>query len=413
MSPKKPSKTVITTFIDDKERGSATAIFANHLKKESFWFYELLSDIKERWIDKGYPITELIISENKAVYLSLVKASIPYKNAEKKGVLISRDEIIRIAEIFTGRTEEDMQGDSVDFSFFVHGLGDYRINFSEDYSGVALTIRYLLYEIPTFETVGYPSFYREMIANMVTQIPISTPSGEINSGVIDAPGLIIHCGPTGSGKSTAQASEIQFLAECSSSNIVTYENPIERRYSVATASVRQFQIGRDIVAKNKEELREKIISHALRLNPAMIQFQEASDKGDMRMVMDMSLRGHFVLTTIHASNVKEGLTTLLSVCPGEENILATSLKAIVAHKLHVNSKGNVVSIIEVFVPTNTDRISIAKGDVESIIKRMNGTHGAPHPTARSFQDNVKELVKKGTLTPREAGTIIPSQGSKE
>ncbi len=397
---------IINEFIDSGEIKAETK-FARYLGDDNHWFFTLLYELKEEWMDKNIKITDLNIRENFPVFVSLIKTNIPYKNKNNKGLVVERERIVRLVERFTARSEESLFGDTINFSFSVMGLGSFRINCSEDSGGIGLAIRYLTKDVPDFRMVQYPEFYIKEIESMITRVPAKTPYGDFNGGAISEGGLILHCGATGTGKSTAQASEIAYFAQNTTSNIITYEKPIETKYIATLASVRQFEIDRDIAAPTKDELREKIIEHAMRLNPSLIQFQEAADKNDIRMVMDISLKGHLVISTIHASNIKEALTTLMAQVKEEEHILASCLKAIVAHKLHVNEKGEIVPVFEILIPTKQDRALLHQGKINEVIKSMEGTHGK-HKSAMSFRQHVNTLVANNKLTPREANFLAPT-----
>ncbi|MBD3822926.1 MAG: Flp pilus assembly complex ATPase component TadA [Epsilonproteobacteria bacterium] len=390
------------SFIDEnKSKGEDKFVVA--LGSNGVWFYKIIKQIKTGWIDQGFRVTDILIREDQAVNVSLVKAHIPFKDEQGNSVMVSGEQITSLVKKFTDLKDEKMESVSVDFSIYVMGLGVYRINYSSDASGKGLSVRYLTSEIPTFEGVGYPSFYKNEIEKLISQVEIATPEGKLKRGVVRGGGLILHCGPTGSGKTTALAAEVGLFAEETTGTIITYENPIEYGHIATAAPVRQFELGRDITGETEDELRENINNHLLRNNPSVVMFGEARGKKDIRMMIDVGVKGHLALGTMHASNVKEALVTLASVTKGEEYLLAASIKAIVAHKLHINNKGVIVPLFEILIPSEQDRVHLANGDISKVVASLESTENGRHLTAISFENHIKELVKNGTITPQEAG----------
>ena len=223
-------KNLKTSFVDER-KSSAKGAFYKYLGADEMWFADVLYNIKEEWIENEYNITDILIRENAPILLAIVKAHVPYvvrkKNEHDKDMVetprYTKNQIIDVVKKFTTISDEP-DGVSEDFSFFVMGLGIFRANFSIDSSGCGLSLRYLTFVVPSFESMGYPKFYRRAIESLVEHVNISVPGGhEITTGVVKQGGLILHVGPTASGKTTSIASEIDFFSQNTSGTIVTYE----------------------------------------------------------------------------------------------------------------------------------------------------------------------------------------------
>ena len=392
-------------FSGDTE-SEARKKFEDWLGDESQWFSDLLYAIKEEWIDQGGIITDILVREGMPVYVATVKAYVPFvtKSITK---LPNKKSIYTIMQKFVMQTIAELEGKVADFSFYVMGLGIFRCNFSEDSTRTALSIRYLNFILPTFEDIGYPDFYTEFIKNTVIENTIKTPKGLFRVAAVNTGGLILHIGATGSGKTTSIAAEIGYIAEKTSGTIITYENPIEYRFIATKAPVRQFEIDRDIESKKENEpVFDNIKRHLLRNNPSVVMIGEARDNYEIKSMLDFSSRGHLVFGTIHASNVKEALTTLMAVSKDEPYLLANSLQAIIAHKLVTGSDGSIVPLFEIMIPDVTVRNKIA----ESNLKHLENVFYKEKqlPNSMTFSTCLEKMVKEKRLTPNDARDIKKS-----
>ena len=130
-------------------------------------------------------------------------------------------------------------------------------------------------------------------------------------------GAVYVTGATGSGKSTLLASIIRNFAEDPNCNrkILTYEAPIEFVYdSIEKTSciVSQSEIPKHIPSF------EAGIRNALRRKPRLILVGECRDRETIDALLEASLTGHPVYTTVHSNGVAETVRRLVNSFPEEE-----------------------------------------------------------------------------------------------
>ena len=130
-------------------------------------------------------------------------------------------------------------------------------------------------------------------------------------------GAVYVTGATGSGKSTLLASIIRNFAEDPNCNrkILTYEAPIEFVYdSIEKTSciVSQSEIPKHIPSF------EAGIRNALRRKPRLILVGECRDWETIDALLEASLTGHPVYTTVHSNGVAETVRRLVNSFPEEE-----------------------------------------------------------------------------------------------
>ena len=135
-------------------------------------------------------------------------------------------------------------------------------------------------------------------------------------------GLILVCGPTGSGKTTTLYSAITML-NTTERNIVTIEDPVEYQLQ----DINQNQVHAAIGLKFSTFIR-----HALRQDPDIIMVGEIRDRETAEIAIQASLTGHMVLSTLHTNDSPSAVTRLLEMGV-EPYLLSSSLLACLSQRL--------------------------------------------------------------------------------
>jgi type IV pilus assembly protein PilB len=135
-------------------------------------------------------------------------------------------------------------------------------------------------------------------------------------------GMILHCGPTGSGKSMTLYSA---LSEVNSVdvNIQTAEDPIE--YTLA--GINQMQMNRQIGLTFARALR-----CYLRMDPDVILVGEIRDKETAEIAIEAALTGHLLLSTLHTNDAPSTIARFSEMGAEVFNISA-SLVCVCAQRL--------------------------------------------------------------------------------
>ncbi len=116
-------------------------------------------------------------------------------------------------------------------------------------------------------------------------------------------GIVLVCGPTGSGKSTTLYSTLRYLSS-PEINIVTIEDPIEmvdedfNQIAVQTAIDVTFA---------------SILRNVLRQDPDIIMLGEMRDIETAENAVQAALTGHLVLSTLHTNDAPSAITRLLDL----------------------------------------------------------------------------------------------------
>lgn len=136
-------------------------------------------------------------------------------------------------------------------------------------------------------------------------------------------GLIIVCGPTGSGKSTTLHCFIEEISKFNQKNIVTIEDPIE----IYLPNIIQIQVN-----ESNGLTFETILNQVLRHDPDVIMIGELRNEYSAQIALKLSLTGHLVLTTLHASDGKTAIKRLMNLNLDKDD-LQQILLAIITQRL--------------------------------------------------------------------------------
>lgn len=135
-------------------------------------------------------------------------------------------------------------------------------------------------------------------------------------------GLILVCGPTGSGKTTTLHSVIKEL-NTSDRKIWTVEDPVE----IVQPHLCQVQVN------NKANVTfANVLRALLRADPDIIMIGEMRDQETAKIALEASMTGHLVLSTLHTNSAPETVARLLNMGIDPFN-LSDALLAILAQRL--------------------------------------------------------------------------------
>lgn len=135
-------------------------------------------------------------------------------------------------------------------------------------------------------------------------------------------GLILTTGPTGSGKTTTLYSILNLLKE-SGKKIITVEDPVEYRLE----GINQIGI-RDRTGMSFSSALRSI----LRQSPDVIMAGEIRDLETAKIVIEASLTGHLVLSSLHTNDAVSAVTRLVDIGI-EPYLVASALKGVLSQRL--------------------------------------------------------------------------------
>ncbi|NLE57144.1 MAG: type II/IV secretion system protein [Planctomycetes bacterium] len=155
------------------------------------------------------------------------------------------------------------------------------------------------------------------------QLGLSHPEMSLLRRQIHRPhGMLLICGPTGSGKSTTLYAAINELGS-TGRNIITIEDPIE--YALPIASQTAVNPKADITFASQ-------LRHVLRQSPDVIMVGEIRDAETARIALQASETGHLVFSTLHSNDAVTGLIRLVELGI-EPHTISASVNCLMSQRL--------------------------------------------------------------------------------
>jgi type II secretory ATPase GspE/PulE/Tfp pilus assembly ATPase PilB-like protein len=149
-----------------------------------------------------------------------------------------------------------------------------------------------------------------------------TPLRTLEAAMLRPHGIILVCGPTGSGKTTTLYAVLSKL-NTTRVNILTLEDPVE--YQIPGAN--QVQINDDVGLTFATGLRS-----FLRQDPNIILVGEIRDKETTELAIQASLTGHLVFSTLHTDGAAGALPRLIDM-GAETFLLASTINATMGQRI--------------------------------------------------------------------------------
>ncbi len=135
-------------------------------------------------------------------------------------------------------------------------------------------------------------------------------------------GMLLVCGPTGSGKSTTLYACLHEI-DCYQKNIITIENPVEYQL----ANVTQIEVNPKAGKTFASELRS-----ILRQDPDIIMIGEIRDQETAAIACQAAQTGHLVLSTMHANDTVTALGRLIDLGV-QPFMVASAVSAVLCQRL--------------------------------------------------------------------------------
>jgi twitching motility protein PilT len=255
----------------------------------------------------------------------------------------------------------------------------FRVNLHRQRGQLAAAIRALPLEIPTLAGLNLPAAFAELVR----------PSR----------GLVLLCGPTGSGKSTTLAALVEEINRTRASHVITIEDPVEYEHRSSKSIIEHVEIGRD-ARSFPEALRA-----ALRQDPDVILVGEMRDLETVATALTAAETGHLVLSTLHTNDAAQAVHRIVDVFPPAQQAqirhqLALALNAIVVQQLvpRLDGRGRMPAI-ELLHASYQVRHHIRSDQLQKLYNEL--TLGKRHGMI-SMEESLAQLVREGRIDLEEA-----------
>lgn len=243
---------------------------------------------------------------------------------------------------------EDMW--ELDFSFGIKGIARFRANVFMQRGAVAGAFRRIPYEIWGFEKLGLPG---------------------VVGTLADKPrGLVLVCGPTGSGKTTTLASLLDKINRNRAVHIITIEDPIEYLHSHHKAIINQRELHADTKGFGPA------LRSVLREDPDVVLIGEMRDLETIQSAITTAETGHLTFATLHTNSASQTINRIVDVFPPHQQDqvrtqLSMNLEGIVVQSLLPKADGRGRCLgVEVLIPNAAVRHLIRDNKIHQIYSSM-------------------------------------------
>jgi twitching motility protein PilT len=266
-----------------------------------------------------------------------------------------------------------------DMSFGLEGLSRFRLNVFRDRGSVVAAFRAIPFEILSFEELGLP----RVVADFAYR-PI---------------GLVLVCGPTGSGKSTTLASIIDRINRERDVHIITIEDPIEFLHRHNRSIINQ----REVHADTKSFAAS--LRRVLRQDPDVILIGEMRDTETIQAALTVAETGHLVFATLHTNDALQTVNRIVDVFPSSQQDqirtqLSFVLEGVVVQQLlpRADGAGRVLAM-EIMIPNTAIRSLIREEKLEQIPSMIEIGTGEGMMT---MNQSLYRLTRRGVISTETA-----------
>ena len=284
---------------------------------------------------------------------------------------------------FVNTWRDDFQ---VDYSYEAVGVGRFRVNAFHQRGVPSVVLRHVKDDPPTFEELNHqPEVFQELCNAR--------------------DGIVLVCGPTGSGKSSTLAAMLDWINHHYDRHIVTLEDPIEFNYEDDKSIFNQREVGIDTPSF---ALGMKAV---LRQDPDIILVGEMRDRETFETAVGAAETGHLVFGTLHSANAQQAVQRLFEFFPPlmQESMrrqIAGTLRATITQCLVTKLEGvGRVPVVEVFMVEALARKALEEGAFEKIPAIIEAGAGSG---SKSFNADLYRLVKAGIIAKNDAIAVSPN-----
>ena len=200
----------------------------------------------------------------------------------------------------------------VDFAFAHAGVGRFRVNAYRQRGSITLVLRPVPFAVPRLGDLDLP--------------------GDVGALAEEQDGLVVVCGPAGSGVTTTVAALVDRINDGPPRSVITIEDPIEVLHADRACAINQREVGLD-TASFAEGL-----ARVLRHDPDVVVIGALGDLETLETALDAAANSVLVIAATGAADPSEAVERLVALHPlhrqtAARAALAACLRAVACQRL--------------------------------------------------------------------------------
>ena len=279
---------------------------------------------------------------------------------------------------------------TADLSYSLPSRARFRVNIFQQRGVYSIVMRVIPTDIPTLKSLDLPEQLAE-IADLRN-------------------GLVLMTGPTGSGKSSTQASIIDIINEKKHYHVVTIEDPIEYLHSHKNSTINQREVGHD----TKDF--PSALRATLRQAPKVILIGEMRDFETTEIALEAAETGHLVLSTLHTIDASKTVDRIIGLYPKNEEAvirtrLAQTFRYIISQRLIPRADGRGrIAAVEILrsSPRTREYIETGEADGKSLLDAM---RDGKLDGMQDFDTVIRSMIERGTISLEDGLNFATNQNN--
>ncbi len=303
-----------------------------------------------------------------------------------------------ISSVLADEQKERLErNDDLTIAFGFEKVGRVRMTAFKQRGTLAANLRSIPSQVQNFEELGLPQIVSDII-----QVP---------------KGLVLVCGPTGSGKTSTLAAMIDWINEHKAVHVLSLEDPIEYIHEHKKSLINQREVGVDVKSYAQG------LQQALRQDPDVLLIGDIQDEQTIEATLIAAETGHLILASLDTTDSVQTIANLIEIFPPhrQDKIrlqLSFVLQAVLTQQLLPKgySSGRVLAC-EVLIPTSAVRNLIREEKEHQIYAMMmsGGEYGMQTMNQALFELYQKQLVTYNeifsrTTDPKDLQNLVKGTG---
>ncbi len=271
----------------------------------------------------------------------------------------------------------------LDFSYTHKNGVNFRVNAYMQQGKLAVVMRMISKNLLPIDEIGAPD--------------------EVKALLSQREGLILVCGPAGSGKSTTIQSMLEYINQNFVKHVVTIENPIEYIFEPKQSIFTQREIGKDTDSIHTA------LQSASHQDPNVIVINEINDLKTLEEVLTLVETGHLVIASFTTKDSKQTLERMITMYPQAQRELARqriseTLLAILSQDLvdRADQTGR-IAVYELLLSDQQVADALLRDRLDQLRTVMQSSAGEGMITLDTF---AKQLAEQGVISAETAQEFI-------